>query len=398
MKQSTITITQATTPTTRGLPLLRLGFRPFYLLAALFAATAIPLWGAMLLGWISVPLAVSPVLWHAHEMLYGFAIAVVVGFLLTAGKAWTGLDTPRGAALGALAALWLAARLAALAAPYAVYAVLDFALLPLVAAIFARVLLRAGNRRNLPLAGILAALAATNLVFHLAAIGAIDVAPVRALYAALAMIVMIEFVIAGRVIPAFTANATPGLKIAPQPRVDAAALALTAIGLALWVFDAPGWAAAPALLAAAALQLARQWHWRPLVTRTRPILWILHLSYAWLPFGLVLLACAELGRLPASAGVHALAVGATGGLIIGMITRTARGHTGRPLQVGRAEVAAYLLVFSAAVCRVLLPIVAPQWLLAFVAAAALAWSAAFVIYLFVYTPWLTGTRLDGQDG
>jgi uncharacterized protein involved in response to NO len=401
VKQSILPITPASAPTSndpRGLPLLRLGFRPFYLLAALFAATAIPLWAGIVLGLVDVRLAVPPVLWHAHEMLYGFALAVVIGFLMTAGKAWTGLPTPRGAALGALAALWLAARLSALAAPYAVYAVLDVSLLPLVAAIFARVLLRAGNKRNLPLAGILAALAAINAVFHLAVLGILDVPPVRALYAALALIVMIECVIAGRVIPAFTASATPGLRIAPQPRLAIAAFALTGLGLAAWVLAAPGPLTAALLLGAAALQLVRQWHWQPWVTRTRPILWILHAAYAWLPLGFVLLACAALGRIPVSAGVHALAVGATGGLIIGMITRTARGHTGRPLQVSRPEVVAYVLVIGAAVCRALLPLVAPHWLLHFVAGAAVAWTSAFLIYLVIYTPWLTGTRLDGKDG
>ena len=402
MKLSTISITSSSVSPARdakGLPLLRLGFRPFYLLAALFAATAIPLWAAILLGHVTIGLAVPPLLWHAHEMLFGFAIAVVVGFLLTAGKAWTGLPTPRGAALGALAALWLAARLAAFGAPYAVYAALDVALLPVVAAIFARVLLRAGNYRNLPLAGILAALATINAVFHLAVLGAIDVPPVRALYAALALIVLIECVIAGRVIPAFTANATPGLKITPQPRLAAAGFALTATGLALWVFAAPGPLTAAALLAAAAAHLLRQWHWQPLVTRRRPILWILHVAYAWLPLGFILLALAQLGRMPASAGVHALAVGATGGLIIGMITRTARGHTGRPLQVSRPEVAAYLLVLAAAICRVLVPLIAPpDWFAHYVTGAAVTWSAAFVIYLVIYTPWLTRTRVDGKDG
>ena len=382
----------------RGLPLLRLGFRPFYLLAALFAATAIPLWAAIVLGRVSVGLAVPPLLWHAHEMLYGFAVAVVIGFLMTAGKAWTGLPTPRGPALGALAALWIAARLSALGAPYAVYALPDVALLPLVAGIFARVLLRAGNRRNLPLAGVLGGLAAANIIFHLAVLGIVDVPPVRALYAALAFIVVIECVIAGRVIPAFTASATPGLVITAQPRLGAAALATTAVGLALWVFAAPAPLTAAALIAAAGLQVLRQWHWRPFVTRSRPILWILHLSHAWLPVGFVLLACAQLGKVPVSAGIHALAVGATGGLIIGMLTRTARGHTGRTLQASRLEVVAYLLVFAAAICRVVMPLVAPQWFQHFVAGAAVAWSAAFLIYLFIYAPWLTSTRLDGKDG
>jgi uncharacterized protein involved in response to NO len=401
VKQTTIALTPSSpprAPTAAGLPLLRLGFRPFYLLAALFAAGAVPLWAGVALGWFSLGTAVPPVLWHAHEMLYGFATAVVVGFLMTAGQAWTGLPMPRGAALGALAALWISARLAAFAAPYAVYAVLDVALLPIVAAIFARVLLRAGNRRNLPLAGILGALAAGNLVFHLAALGVIAIDPVRPLYAALALIVTIECVIAGRVIPSFTANATPGLKIAPRPRLSAAAIGVAAAGLAAWVLGAPAWLAGPLLVAAGALHIARQWHWRPLVTRSRPILWILHASYAWVPLGLVLLGCAQFGQAPVSAGVHALAVGATGGLIIGMITRTARGHTGRPLQATRAETIAYLLVLGAAVCRVLLPLVAPQWFLAFIAAAAIAWSAAFLIYLMIYTPWLMRPRLDGKDG
>lgn len=134
------------------------------------------------------------------------------------------------------------------------------------------------------------------------------------------------------------------------------------------------------------------------MTRSRPILWILHAAYAWLPLGFVLLALAQMGWVGVSAGVHALAVGATGGLIIGMATRTARGHTGRPLRASKAEVLAYALVMAAAMLRVVLPILAPQWFVQALLAAALAWSAAFAIYLVIYTPWLTTTRLDGKDG
>ena len=116
-----------------GWPLFRLGFRPFYLGAAAFAALAVPYWVAAVLGVAALPATMPPLLWHAHEMLFGFAVAVIVGFLLTAGKAWTGLSTPRGATLAVMAAIWLAARLAALGAPYAVYALLDALLLPCVA-------------------------------------------------------------------------------------------------------------------------------------------------------------------------------------------------------------------------------------------------------------------------
>ena len=385
-----------------GWPLLRLGFRPFYLGAALFGLLAIPLWIALFLGQWEISMALPPLLWHAHEMLFGFAIAVILGFLLTAVKAWTGLATPRGAYLGAIALLWLAARVAALTGPYALYAVLDLALLPLVAAVLTTLLLRARNRRNLPLAAMLMLLALANGVFHLSMTGAAEVSPLTPLYAALALIVMIESVVAGRVIPAFTMSATPGLKLNVRPSVERAALALTALAFLLWVLAPAGvaWnmATGVTFTLAAMAHVLRLLQWRPAVSRHRPILWILHLAYAWIPLGLALLGMAQFGWIAISAGVHALAIGATGGLIIGMVTRTARGHTGRPLQVSQAEVAAYVLVIGAAAVRVLLPLALPQWLPIALVIAAAAWAIAFVIYLAIYTPWLLQTRLDGKDG
>jgi uncharacterized protein involved in response to NO len=388
----------APVPAPPGWPVLRLGFRPFYLGAAAYGMLAIPLWIAVLLGRVSLNLSVSPVLWHAHEMLFGFAVAVIVGFLLTAGKAWTGLATPRGALLAVLAGLWLAARVAAVYAPYAVYAVLDLLLLPLVAAFLISVLLRAGSRRNLPLGAILLLLTVANAAFHGAVSGVIDIAPVRALHAGLALIVMIECVIAGRVIPAFTMSALPGVRLQAPALLEKATLGATALGLALWVFAPPNAFNATVLGAAALLHGHRLWRWKPARTRSRPILWVLHAAYAWLPVGLVLLALSQLGLVGVSSGIHALAVGATGGLIIGMITRTARGHTGRLLQVSRLEVAAYLLVAGAAVARVLLPLLAPQLLDLWLVAAATAWGLAFAFYLYVFAPWLVTTRLDGKDG
>lgn len=388
----------AATDQGRGWPVLRLGFRPFYLGAAVFSALAVPLWLAMFLGQTTLNAAVAPLLWHAHEMLFGFAVAVIVGFLLTAGKAWTGLATPRGAFLGILVALWLAARIAAIVGPYALYAVLDLVLLPVVAAVLTIVLVRAGNRRNLALAGILLLLSLANLCFHLAVLEVLNLSPMRALYAALALVVMVECVMAGRVLPAFTKSATPGLSIQVRPRLDQATLAVTALALLAWIFQAPAGLVAAAFGVAAAAHLARQWSWRPGVALGRPILWVLHAAYFWLPVGFALLAMAQIGWVSVSAGVHALGVGATGGLIIGMVTRTARGHTGRPLQASKPEVLAYALVLAAAVLRVLLPIVAPQWFVQSLLAAALAWSAAFAIYLVIYTPWLMSMRLDGKDG
>jgi len=382
----------------KGIPLLRLGFRPFYIAGALLAALIVPLWVALFLGQVPLMPSPAPLLWHSHEMLFGFAVAIIVGFLMTAGKAWTGLATPRGPWLGALALLWLAARVAAVVAPYWLYAALDMALLPLVAAILVTLLLRARNHRNLPLALILVLLAAANLVFHLAVMGVLKVPAITALYAGLGLIVMIECVMAGRVIPAFTMSATPGLKLPTTAWLERVTLGATGLGLALWVFAPSGGVTLVVLALAGVLHVKRLLGWRPWVTRDRPILWILHAAYAWFPVGLGLLALAQTGLVPVSAGVHALAVGATGGLIIGMITRTARGHTGRPLKASAPEVLAYALVMTAAALRVLLPLLAPSLYVPALVAAATAWSAAFVIYLWIFTPWLMSTRLDGKDG
>jgi uncharacterized protein involved in response to NO len=165
----------APVPVPRGWPLFRLGFRPFYLGAALLACVSVPLWVAAFLGHASTVFALPALLWHGHEMVFAFAAGVIIGFLLTGVRAWTGLETPRGPLLAALAALWLAARVAALTGPYALFAVLDFALLPLVAVLLLRILVKAGNRRNIPLISLLLLMAAANAVFHLSVMGVLAV-------------------------------------------------------------------------------------------------------------------------------------------------------------------------------------------------------------------------------
>jgi uncharacterized protein involved in response to NO len=283
-------------------------------------------------------------------------------------------------------------------APYAVYAALDVVLLPWVAIGLIRVLLKAGNRRNLPLGAILLLLATANLSFHAAVLGWLNIDPLRALHAGLALVVMIECVIAGRVIPAFTMSALPGRQLKVPAWLERSTLAATALSLGAWVLLPANPVTAAGFALAALLHAARLWHWQPLRTRARPILWVLHAAYAWLPIGFLLLAWAQVGGVAASAGIHALAVGATAGLIVGMVTRTARGHTGRPLKVSRLEVAAYLLVAGAAVARVLLPLVAPAHTADWLVVAAAAWAVAFALYLWVFTPWLLSSRLDGKDG
>jgi uncharacterized protein involved in response to NO len=382
----------------QGWPVLRLGFRPFYLAAALFACLAVPFWIAFLRGGVSLGSELPPLLWHAHEMLYGFAAAVIIGFLFTAVKAWTGLPTPRGLWLGCWVLLWVAARLAAVLAPYWVYALLDLVLLPVVAGLLLRLLIASGNRRNIPLIVLLLLMAVANLFFHLSVMGVISVSAFAALHAELALVLMVIVVMAGRVIPAFTRSALPGLVIDLSSRFERAVIAVTGVTLFVWVVSLPGLVISITALASAVLHAVRWWKWHPQRTRGRPILWILHASYAWMPVGFVLLAMAQPGWLPVSLAIHAFGVGVVGGIIIGMITRTARGHTGRHLQVSRLEVMSYALVLGAAVVRVLMPLLLPGLYDRILEMAALMWSAGFALYLWVYVPWLTNTRLDGKDG
>jgi uncharacterized protein involved in response to NO len=374
-----------------------LGFRPFYLLASLLAMLAIPAWLARYLGWFTA----SPNItlgWHMHEMVFGFAIAVVVGFLFTAGRAWTGLWTPRGPHLAALALLWTAGRIAMLTGPAWLGAIIDLSFVPLAAWPMYSVLRRAGNKRNMFLVGLLALLTVANGVYHAAAMQLIAVSEIAPVHAGILLIVLIEAAIGGRVIPMFTDNAVAGTKSVVRPRNDTIAMALVAAAGAAWVFGAPrSLMAALAFMAcgATALRLAG---WKSYRAAGVPLLWILHLSYAWIPLGFLLLGLAALGVGAAGTAFHALAVGSMAGLIIGMMTRTTLGHTGRKLATQSAEPLMYALIQAGAVARVAAGMAPPQWRTSALVIAGACWSLSFALFLLVYAPYLWQARVDGKEG
>lgn len=378
-------------------PVWALGFRPFYILAAALSVLAVPLWLAQYLGWLKGMANVS-LGWHMHEMVFGMAIAVIVGFLFTAARNWTGLPTPRGRHLAALALVWLAGRVAMLVAPPLFAALVDLLFLPLAAWPLYRVISKSGNMRNMFLVVLLSLLTLANVLFHAAGMGWVALSPVTPVHAAILVIVIIESVIGGRVIPMFTTNGAPGVKPVVHPRHDQIALALVAVAGVSWVTGAPGpLSAALCMLAACAVAL-RLAGWKSHRTLHVPLLWILHLSYAWIPIGFVLLGLAALGIGLASTAFHALAVGSMAGLIIGMMTRTTLGHTGRVLKAGRFEAAMFVLIQAGAVGRVLAAFVPGQWRDAALTASGVFWTGAFALYLVVYTPYLLKRRIDGKEG
>jgi uncharacterized protein involved in response to NO len=364
--------------------LFALGFRPLYLLAGGYAALSVGIWALQYLGWAP---GANP-WWHAHEMLFGYAFAVIAGFLLTAVRNWTALPTPSGAPLAAIAALWCAARILAFySLPLAAIADLLFAIG--VAVGIGRPLIASGNRRNWFFIVLVVALGAASVAFV--------AFPRVALALGLDIVLFVIAVMAGRVVPAFTNNAVAGAGARRNAALEKAALGALLLLIAADLLAGQTAAGAIALVAAV-LHGWRLVLWAPLSTRGRPILWILHVSYAWLVLHLVLRGLAAFDIVPPALATHALTVGAIGGITLGMMTRTSRGHTARALATGGAELAAYLLVQAAAVVRVLVPLALPAAYAASIGLSALLWSAAFVLFTVTYFPILTAPRLDGKPG
>lgn len=381
----------------RRFALFELGFRPFYLLASAFAALSIPLWTLQFSGLLPHAYLAGPI-WHAHEMVFGFTLAVIVGFLFTAGKNWSNLPTPTGRSLAALAALWLAARVLVLT-PYAGLAAACNIAFPLAAAAcLALPFYRSGNRRNYFFVGLLLLIAVAAGVVHFSQMQLTQQGPLLGIQVALDVVLFIMAVMGGRVIPMFTNNGIPGAGATRHVGTERAALGLTLALLAADVIGLNSLTLAVIAALASAAQLWRWLQWRPWKTLKTPLVWVLHLAYLWIPIHLLLRALGLLGHVAPTLATHALTVGAVGGLIIGMMTRTARGHTARPLLADRYDTASYVLVALAALVRVTVPLIQPSLLMTAVQGSAVLWSAGFGLYAIRYWPVLSRPRLDGRPG
>ena len=377
-----------------GPAILAVGFRPFFLGAGLWAAGAVALWLAQLAGWPALPSAFDPIAWHAHEMLFGYVAAVIAGFLLTAIPNWTGRLPVCGRQLGGLFALWCAGRVAVGVSAWigpATAAALDLAFPVALCAVVLREIAAGGNWRNLPVAALVAVLAASNGLMHLEALG---LAPTTdlGLRLGIAAVAVLIALVGGRVVPSFTRNwlAKRGETVLPRPfgRLDGLAVAATvAAGLA-WTFAPEAPASGALALLAAALGGARLAGWRGHRTRAEPLVWVLHLGYAWLVAGFALLGAAVLvPALPQSAALHALTAGAMGTMTLAIMTRATLGHSGRALTAGPGTAAIYALVGAAALMRVLAPLTALDAAPLF-GLSGLAWIGAFALFVVLYGPLL----------
>lgn len=381
--------------------LLSYAFRPFFLCNGWFAIGIMVLWVLGLRGISPLGMGSTDPLWHAHEMLFGFVMAAVAGFALTAVATWTGRPPVHGPSLAWLLLAWLAGRAAmlwAMALPAGLRVALDLLFPVLLTLVFAREVIAGGSRRNLPLVGVIGLLAVLNLGYHLGTLGLLPGFARPSIYLSMHLVLLLITVIAGRIVPSFTAN---WLRARGHARLPAAGGALeplvilATLGTGIAASLAPGSNVAGGLAFVAALlhglRLAR---WRGLATTSEPLVPVLHLAYAWFPVGYALLGAVSFAAwLPPTAAIHALAMGVIGSMILAVTTRVALGHTGRPLRAAPLTVLAYGVFMLAVVARVLGPFSDGAYL-AWIDAAAAGWVVSFALFSWVYWPILTGPRPD----
>jgi uncharacterized protein involved in response to NO len=382
---------------------LSYGFRPFFLAGALHAAATVALWVPAYLGITTTPGALPPIAWHSHELLFGYVPAIVAGFVLTAVASWTGRPPVRGPLLGVLVMLWLLGRIAIAASaglgmPVVIATSLAFPLALL--AVVGREIIAGRSWRNLKVLAGLAVLVAAQGLFHAEIWMAGQTT--WADHLAVAATITLVLIVAGRIVPNFTANWLRQHNPGPVP---AAFGSFDRISVSTAVLALAAWTALPALadlaaavggllLTAGCLELARQSRWQPHRTLAEPLVTVLHVAYSFVPLGFLLAGATLLAGGPATAATHAWTIGAVGLMTLAVMTRATRGHTGRPLTAPPATVAIYAGILVAVAARLVTAYVPGSVTVALPVAAA-GWVLAFTGFAIAYGPMLTGSRRNG---
>ncbi len=384
-----------------GFALFALGFRPFFLMAGTFAALLMAIWAPAFVANLNLVNYYGMSGWHSHEMIFGYTTAVIAGFLLTAVRNWTEMETPKGLPLAALTALWLIGRILPFfpgALPRWLIALADLAFLPALAVFLAIPLLRSGQKRNLFFLPLLGALALADLLVHLELFGVANGSARAGIFLGLDLIVLLIVIMAGRVIPFFTERALAGVSPRRWQSVEWFSIS-TVIAFLIAELLVPDSLLSGVLAAMAGVgNGVRLAGWYTKRFWSVPLLWVLHLGYAWVVVGFCVKALGAAGLVASQFTVHAFTVGGIGVLTLGMMARVSLGHAGRPLKVAIPTVFAFALINLAAAIRGVLPIFFPQWFSQLIAISGSLWILSFLIFLFIYTPILISPRIDGRPG
>ncbi len=386
-------------PTVFNYPLFTLGFRAFFLLAGFAALALLIIWQGMTQGTVSHSTYFVGTYWHAHEMLLGYTVAVIAGFLLTAVSNWTGKITLHGNALVGLSLLWLYGRILPFYAgllPDGLIALVDFAFLPTLSYVIAKTLIRAKNYKNLLFVGLLALLIFGNSLIHAQMLELCNDSAAVGIQLVLATIVLMILVIAGRVFPFFVERGLKGVLIPRNQLLDVLSIGSATVLFGLQLFTISGTFLALVALTTAVLNGWRLASWFVFRIWFVPLLWVLYLGYGWLILGFIFIALAAWELVLPSLALHAFTVGGIGVLTLGMMARVSLGHTGRAMNASNAIVIGFVLINIAALFRVILPMTIISWSNVLIYFATLAWLAAFSLFIFVYAPILTQARTDSK--
>ncbi len=386
-----------------GPTILQHSFRPFFMAAGFWAMLAVPFWLTSYMGVLVLPAGFDGLLWHQHEMLFGFAGAAIAGFILTAIPNWTGRLPVSGWRLGLLVSFWLAGRLGFLAAasigPIAA-AVLDLSFLTTLAVIIAREIISGKNWRNLPVLVLISFFALGNWLVHFESSGIAATAELGIRLSIFVLAILVA-VIGGRIVPSFTRNwlVGRGAEVVPKPmgRFDTVALAALIIFVVAQVIVPDYQLTSYLALLAGGLHGFRLVRWRGWAIFAEPLMWVLHLGYAWLAVALILIGLAGLTDIvPATAAIHALTVGAFGTMILAVMTRASLGHTGRELTATPGTTVIFILITIAAILRVGAPFLNDQSL-SITWISGITWTAAYGLFTVLYFPVFTQPRVQARQ-
>ena len=380
--------------------LFALGFRPFFLFAAFSAFSLIALWLFELSGKITISGYYTPTGWHAHEMLFGYTVAVIAGFLLTAAGNWTGMKMINGKQLALLSVVFLLGRFAPFIPelPYWVIAALDLAFLPLVALLIAIPVFKVKQWSNFVFVPLILAMAAANLMVHLSALNIIDSSIVTGSRLMIYLVILIIVIMGGRVIPFFTERGVVGVttkKWVWIERLSSLSVILMVLGE---MFFSGNVVIGYLAMFAAITNFIRVAGWYSNKIWQVPLVWILQIAYLWIVFGFVIKGWVIFDINERLFAFHAFTVGGIGIMTLGMMARVSIGHTGREMVLSSWMTLAFILINIAAITRVIMPMFMPHLYLVFIQFSGWLWVSAFIIFFVVYTPMWMKPRIDGRPG
>ena len=380
--------------------LFALGFRPFFLLAAISAPTLITLWLLKLFGMVTLSNYYSSTGWHAHEMLFGYTVAVIAGFLLTAAGNWTGIKMISGWRLALLSTVFILGRIAPFIPelPYWLIVSIDLSFIPLVALLIAIPVIKVKQWSNIIFVPLLFAMAAANLTVHLSTLNIIDTSIATGSRVMIYLVVFLIVVMGGRVIPFFTERGVDGISTKKWKWIEYTAPVSIVLLVAADVIFSHNTLTGYVALFAFVVHSIRLYGWYSNKIWQNPLVWILQVAYAWFIVGFILKGLILFNSAAVIFSYHAFTVGGIGIMTLGMMARVSLGHTGREMTLNSWMVLAFILINVSAIFRVILPIFMHDYYLQLIQVAGWLWVVSFMIYLLVYTPMWVQQRVDGRPG